>query len=174
MEAIYNKIKYQEVTVWFLRTKTPPIINENTIDIQLIRQVKPKAEEYLKLYSDIGKQWNWTERILMSPQELNKTFNTSNNEIYYAYINTTIVGYCELHIKTDEVEIKYFGLLAEAQGKGYGRAMMEACFAIVQQKNIKSIMLHTCSLDSPNAMRFYQKMGFTVYRETKEKQAIFI
>ena len=56
MEAIYTKIKYQEVTVWLLRTKTPPIINENTIDIQLIRQVKPKAEEYLKLYSDIGKQ----------------------------------------------------------------------------------------------------------------------
>lgn len=170
----YKKVIYKEVQIWFMRAKLPLNIDVDiNYNAKLQKDIHP--EEYLRIYYNIGgKNWDWTERILLSKEQLYKKLNESFREIYYYYSNNILLGYFELDLTKKEVEIIYFGLLPNAIGKGIGKAMMNTVFNIIKKHNREIIILHTCSADSPQALSFYQKMGFEIYKTTKEEQAHII
>lgn len=170
----YKKVIYNEVQVWFLRRHIPEK-NDLDKDFQAILQNNINPEEYLKIYFEIGgRDWQWTERILLSKRKLIKKLNESFREIYYYYSENNLLGYFELDFSKEEVEIVYFGLLPDAIGKGAGKAMMNSAFDIIKKHNRKTVMLHTCSGDSPQALDYYKKMGFEVFKTIYEDQAKII
>jgi GNAT superfamily N-acetyltransferase len=170
----YKKLIYNDVTVYFLRktiTEAPNLDKKYSA----IRQTNIKPEEYLKIYYDIGgRDWQWTERIILNSKQLKSKLEESYRHIYYFYIDSNLIGYFELDFSKEEVEIVYFGLLPTAIGKGLGKTMMNHAFNIIYQNNHNKVMLHTCSADSPMALPFYKKMGFEVYKTIDEKQAKLI
>ncbi len=170
----YKKVIYNTVDVWYLKATVPDKVEINT-NYKAILQDKIDINQYLEIYYEIGgKQWDWSERILLSTNKLRHKLNESFREIYYYFKDDILIGYFELDLSKKETEIVYFGILPDYIGKGTGRAMMNTVFEIAKNHNIKTLMLHTCSADSPQALAFYKKMGFELYKQTKEEQAHII
>lgn len=67
-----------------------------------------------------------------------------------------VVGCCCLHIYwSDLAEIKSLSVRPDCQGRGIGKALVEA--AVVQARQLKLPKLFTLTLES----EFFEKMGFT-------------
>ncbi|MGB0694607.1 MAG: GNAT family N-acetyltransferase [Rhodospirillaceae bacterium] len=85
------------------------------------------------------------------------------------------VGYFELDFRDcpaeqgGPVELAYFGLFPHAVGGGLGRALMASAIARCWQRpGVTRFWVHTCTLDHPRALGFYQAMGFTLYGQAVE------
>ena len=62
------------------------------------------------------------------------------------------------------MEIVYFGLVPSFIGKGIGGAMLTRAVRAAHAMGAMRVWLHTCTLDSPNALPAYQARGFRSYR----------
>ena len=62
-------------------------------------------------------------------------------------------------------ELAFFGLTAAAIGNGTGRWLMNRAIARAWSREghsaIRRFWVHTCTLDSPQALGFYIRSGFT-------------
>ncbi len=71
------------------------------------------------------------------------------------------LGLVELDFREENTcELTFFGLVADAIGKGAGRFMMNHAIETAWSRPIKRFWVHTCHLDSPEALPFYQRSGF--------------
>jgi GNAT superfamily N-acetyltransferase len=60
-----------------------------------------------------------------------------------------------------ECELVFFGLTKELIGTGAGRYLMNFAIQTAWDRSIERFHLYTCSLDSPAALSFYARSGFT-------------
>ncbi|OYT10488.1 MAG: hypothetical protein B6I18_08880 [Bacteroidetes bacterium 4572_112] len=164
-----NKVIYKDADVWYLNRKTKA--KENDTGIKSIKQSDIDYDNYIAIYKAIGGTYDWSGRLIISKEETLEILNKNTTEIYYNYINDELIGYFEFDF-SDNAEIIYFGLMPNSISKGLGKKMMDNALDILKSKNIDTIMLHTCSLDHENALRFYKKCGFEVFYEKIEAQAI--
>lgn len=158
--------------VWYLELKKPKPANSKDIDLIINKVFPVDLEEYLHVYRKIGGPWDWANRLVMDKEELRLFLNDEQNEIYYALYNNEIVGYIELDMHHSDIELVYFGLSKHYIGKGFGREMINYILLLMQKQNINRVWLHTCEFDSPQALAFYLKSGFTIYDEKIEDQTI--
>ena len=80
----------------------------------------------------------------------------------------TPLGYYELAREPDgAVEIVYFGLVAEAQGRGLGRGLLTHAVRTAWASGATRVWLHTCTLDGPAALPNYLARGFRPVREER-------
>jgi GNAT superfamily N-acetyltransferase len=79
-------------------------------------------------------------------------------------------GYVELDRREPPgVEIGYFGLMPEFIGQGLGAFLLDWAIRHAWRARPRRLWLHTCDLDHPRALAFYQKLGFRIYdRRTTE------
>ena len=78
-------------------------------------------------------------------------------------------GYFELrHDPHGGIEIVYFGLLAAFIGKGLGGAMLGRALQHAWALGPERVWVHTCTLDHPAAVAFYQRSGFCPFRRQVE------
>lgn len=133
----------------------------------------PSSSGYLKLYKDVGEKWSWYNRFFMNEKELNEIIHHPLVDIYYIYHHEKLIGFAELDKRIrKETELVYFGLLPEFHGKGTGRYFLNQIIYIVFAEKPERFWLHTCELDHPKALKFYQQAGFTIYRDSIETQII--
>ncbi|WP_068315340.1 GNAT family N-acetyltransferase [Polycladidibacter hongkongensis] len=130
--------------------------------MHLERQEQVTTEGFLAMFRAVGTPWLWFGRLQMSEQELSDTLQEDGREVYFAKLHGTDVGLLELKFSDDgDVEVVYFGLIPEAIGGGRGRWMMEQAIAIAFSRDgTKRLWLHTCTGDSPVALKFYMACGF--------------
>ena len=85
------------------------------------------------------------------------------------YVGGQPAGYFELVPREENsIEIEYFGLIPEFQGKGLGKWLLAETIRAAWAKLPKRVIVETCTLDGPAALPLYQKMGFAPYeREQK-------
>ncbi len=166
-----SSIRYEEAIVWYLNYELGSYEIHNTDTIDCVLQSNIDIENYLSIYKQIGGAWQWSERLIINREELHHILAKDTTEVYYVYSNEDIIGYFELDFSI-KPEIIYFGLTPNTIGKGYGKTMMFALLNILKIRNIKEVMLHTCSNDSKRALSFYQNCGFKIYDEKIEKQTI--
>ena len=77
-----------------------------------------------------------------------------------------IAGYGELERQPEEsVEIAYFGLLRQFMGMGIGGFLLSDTVERAFRAGARRVWLHTCSLDSPQAMENYRARGFRLFKE---------
>ena len=83
------------------------------------------------------------------------------------YHGDTMVGYAMV-IYDDELEeynIWHMMIDISQQGRGYGRAAIEACLDYIKEKpfGVSDRVVLTCNRENPKAIRLYRALGF---RET--------
>lgn len=122
---------------------------------------------YRFLYSEVGKDWRWYDRLAYSDEQLADTL--SDVQVYVLYADGVPAGYVELEPQAHEVEIAYFGLRPEFIGRGLGKHLLSYGIEQAWKSHITDrVWLHTCNLDSPHALKNYQARGFQIYKETAE------
>jgi GNAT superfamily N-acetyltransferase len=124
------------------------------------------AAEYLALYTAVGDEWLWRDRLVWSDEELGRYLSSPDVYVWTPSVNGQIAGYFELKQHGDRsVELMYFGLAPAFIGKGLGGWLLtraaEEAFALGARK----LTLNTCTLDSPRALPNYLARGFRIVGE---------
>ena len=120
---------------------------------------------YRYLYNTVGEPWLWYERRKIDDEELSKRIHKDNLGIYLLYVNNIPAGYVEIDFSSEDVNLVYFGLIPDFIGKGYGKFFLTWSMEKAWSKNTKRVWVHTCTLDAPNAIETYKKMGFIPFKK---------
>ena len=124
----------------------------------------PSAEDYRAIFRAVGEHWMWVSRLLMSEEALNAILQDPAVDIYVLRDGDRLIGLVELDFRrADECELAFFGLVAEAIGRGAGRFLMNHAIEKAWARQISRFWVHTCHLDSPAALPFYMRSGFKPY-----------
>ena len=124
---------------------------------------------YRALYAAIGTPWLWFGRAGMTDEALTAILGDPAVEALALTEDGRDVGLLELDRRTPgEVELAYFGLVPEAVGGGRGRRLMDEAIRRAFARPIGRFWVHTCTLDHPGAVAFYQRSGFRPYARAIE------
>ena len=130
--------------------------------------VKPNDFQINKfLYKNVGKKHRWTDRLVWSESDWMKYFSDSKVETHILKVKDNLAGYFELifHLNLHEVEIGYFGLLEEYHNKKLGGYLLSTAIKkSFENKDIKRVWAHTCTLDHKNALKNYLARGMKIYK----------
>ncbi len=156
-------ITYLEMTVPFL---TAPMTFPNGVSAS---REKLSVAEYRQLFLAIGAPWLWQSRLVMAAEILDAIISHDQVETWIIRTPEKAIGLVELDFRpAEDCELAFFGLVPDATGKGLGRPMMALAQTQAFERKIKRLHLHTCTLDAPQALGFYQKSGFIAYKRSVE------
>ena len=137
------------------------------IEVDIVREPKPTAAFYLRLYDRVGRPWLWYERRLYGYDELTTLLNRPGHEVHVARHDGALVGYFELY---DE-EIVFFGLTPEFIGRRVGPWLLDRAIERGLARGSSRLILNTNTVDHPRALETYRKAGFGIVgREERELQ----
>ncbi|WP_411036624.1 GNAT family N-acetyltransferase [Shinella sp. BYT-45] len=127
---------------------------------------RPDVAWYRELYGRVGADWLWASRLAMAEGELAAIIHHPDVEVYAVMKDGRGEGLLELDFRQEGVcELAFFGLTAAAIGNGTGRWLMNRAIARAWSRDghapIRRFWVHTCTLDSPQALGFYIRSGFT-------------
>ena len=134
----------------------------------LLRASIPSPELGRYLYTAVGGDWYWRERLPWSYNRWLDWLSRPEVETWVALVSGTPAGYFELEVQPEAtVEITYFGLLPRFAGKGLGGHLLTQAVerAWKLQPGVRRVAVHTCTLDHSAALPNYLARGFTVLRE---------
>lgn len=144
-------------------TRPDVTIPKSTLNI--VRWFEPDPEEYLKLFRAVGERWLWLSRLMLEPDKLRTVLSNEKNHIYRIASGEDSVGLLELDFtQTGQCEIGFLGLIPTLTGQGHGSWLMSEALDRAWRPDIERVWLHTCTLDSPFALGFYQKFGFSAFK----------
>jgi GNAT superfamily N-acetyltransferase len=123
------------------------------------------AEPYLALYVLVGESLGWDQRLSMSEAQLEALLGGDSLRIYVLRdISGDALGFCEFDRSGfPQIELKNFGLVPEAQGRGLGQWLLATALQGEWRSNPDRIWLHTDTWDHPAAQRVYERAGFRVF-----------
>lgn len=125
--------------------------------------------DYRRLFRAIGGEWLWFSRLRMSDGELAGILGDGAVVAQALSGPHGDAGLLELDFRNPEMpELVFCGLLPSLVGSGFGRAMIADVLHMARDFEATSLHVHTCSLDHPRALAFYEKAGFRPYRRAVE------
>lgn len=132
---------------------------ENTVEIipfsaDLKEPIKTLNIEWLKKYFKVEPK---DELVLSNPQS---EIIEKGGFIFYARSKNEIVGTISL-LKIDNTtyELSKMAVTDSVQGLGVGKKMIEYCFDVAREKNIKRLFLYS-NRSLLSAIHLYEKYGF--------------
>lgn len=130
-----------------------------------LRQVEhPDRDWYRRLYRRVGEDWLWFSRLFLSDTALLEILEHPGVEVYALEVEGADLGLLELDFRNEkDCELAFFGLAPELRGQGAGRWLMNRAITRAWTQPIERLWLHTCTLDDPTALPFYQRSGFRPY-----------
>ena len=130
---------------------------------------------YRALFRAIGQPWLWRGRLVLDDAALAATLNMPTLEVHVpCRRDGTPQGLLELDFsQPGQCELAYVGLVPELTGRGHGawlmgHALKRAWQGQSGQPPITRAWVHTCDLDHPGALAFYQRHGFQPYERLVE------
>jgi GNAT superfamily N-acetyltransferase len=120
---------------------------------------------YLALYCRVGEALRWNQRTSMPESELETLLAGDSLHIYLLQdVHGESLGFCEFdRSHFPQIELKNFGLVPEAQGRGLGPWLLATALQGEWRTNPDRIWLHTDTLDHPAAVQIYERAGFRVF-----------
>jgi GNAT superfamily N-acetyltransferase len=137
-------------------------------DVLLLRVSVPSPEFCRFLYSAVGGDWYWRDRLSWSYHQWLTWLSRPEVETWVAFESGTPAGYFELESQPEgSVQITYFGLLPQFTGRGLGGYLLTQAVdrAWHLQPVVRRVWVHTCTLDHAGALPNYLARGFRVFRE---------
>lgn len=120
------------------------------------------------LYSAVGGEWYWLDRLSWSYREWMDWSSRPEVETWMALRRGSPAGYFELEVQPgDNVEITCLGLLPQFTGQGLGGYLLTQASerAWHVRPDVKRVWVHTCTLDHPGALANYLARGFRVFKD---------
>ncbi len=146
-----------------LRGVDPPLAG-----FEVKRAAIPCPELNRFLYTSVGGDWYWIDRLVWSYSQWLEYLNRPELETWVGYLSGSVAGYFELEKQEDRnIEIAYFGLLAPFIGKKLGGALLTSAVRRAWQMGASRVWVHTCTLDGPFALKNYQSRGFRLFKEER-------
>jgi GNAT superfamily N-acetyltransferase len=141
---------------------TPPPLYWGSERVTLERL---QRQSYLSLYRRVGEPLGWDQRLRMPEEELEALLAGGFLRIYVLRsVQTDALGFCEFdRTEFPQIELKNFGLVPEAQGRGLGPWLLATALHGEWRSNPDRIWLHTDTWDHPAAIKIYQRAGFRVF-----------
>ncbi|MET9106732.1 GNAT family N-acetyltransferase [Streptomyces zhihengii] len=163
------------VTTWSLEQTSPAdqrpaSAPEGAIRIERAEVPSPEFSRFL--YTAVGGDILWTDRLGMTYAEWEKWLARPGVETWVAYDRGTPAGYVELEAQDGgSVEIVYFGLIPAFRGRRIGGHLLSYGVARAWDLGERRpelgptgrVWLHTCSKDGPHAMDNYLRRGFRLF-----------
>lgn len=134
------------------------------------RRVRPDLDWYRDIFRRVGSlDWLWYGRLTLIDADLASVITDPKVEIFTLSLEGRDEAILELDFRpAGACELAYFGLTSQLIGTGAGRSLMNEAIERAWQKPIKCFHVHTCTLDSPQALSFYQRSGFKPVRQAVE------
>ena len=156
---------------WYLQMLNPEELIPKALfpETQLMRLEIPLPALNCFLYQEVGKLWQWTDRLNWSEEKWCNWVEREKSQTWMLLLRGTPAGYFELDDQDGNVEVAYFGLLPQFLGKGWGGGFLTAAVEKAWEMGAARVWVHTCSFDHPNALKNYQARGFQIYRESLDK-----
>ncbi|MEU8581392.1 GNAT family N-acetyltransferase [Streptomyces abikoensis] len=165
------------VTTWSLEQTSPADllpahVPDASSGIRIERAAVPSPEFSRFLYTAVGGDIRWTDRLSWSYERWTAFLERPGTETWVAYEHGTPAGYVELDAQPEgAVEIVYFGLIPHFRGRRIGGHLLSVGTARAwdlaerwpEREPTKRVWLHTCSLDGPHALGNYERRGFRVF-----------
>jgi GNAT superfamily N-acetyltransferase len=127
-------------------------------------------ERYLALYRRVGEPVRWDQRLRLPPAELEALLRSGRLRLHVLRDGRgEALGFCEFdHGGFPELELKNFGLVPEAQGRGLGPWLLLSALEREWQTGPTRVWLHTDTWDHPAAIPVYERAGFRTYDVRRE------
>jgi GNAT superfamily N-acetyltransferase len=135
-----------------------------------LRKVEtPGLDWFRDLYRRVGEKWLWLSRAGMPDAELLAIIQSPLVGVYALAQDGHDEGLVELDFRVPgQCEIVSFGVTAKLIGSGAGSWMMNRTLELAWSPQVTRVWLHTCTLDHPAALAFYQRAGFRPFRRQVE------
>jgi GNAT superfamily N-acetyltransferase len=156
--------------VTYLEMRKPPVLPAiRQPEGWTLQRIDHDRARYRSLFRAVGEPWLWFSRAMMPDDELAAILDDPKVEAYALHDGAGDVGLLELDFRADdEVELAFLGLVPGIIGQGAGRFLVNEAIRRAFAQPIKRFFVHTCTLDSPSALAFYIRSGFTPYRRAIE------
>ncbi len=134
------------------------------------KKISPDLARYRDIFRRVGGlEWLWSSRLEHTDTELQQIIKNPKVEIYTLICDGRDEALLELDFREDGAcELAFFGLTPALIGTGAGRFLMNEAITRAWAKPITRFHVHTCTIDSPQALSFYQRSGFTPYKRRVE------
>jgi GNAT superfamily N-acetyltransferase len=122
------------------------------------------SDAYLSLYRRVAAPWGWDQRLKISAAMLANLLVDPATVIFVLRMKGEAIGFAEFNgADGPDVELKYFGLVPEAQGQRLGPWLLDFAQRAVWSPATRRIWLHTETNDHPKALAIYIRAGFSIY-----------
>ncbi|MGQ4809489.1 hypothetical protein NKDENANG_02906 [Candidatus Entotheonellaceae bacterium PAL068K] len=163
-----------DVTTYYLEMTDPDAFRPKRMvgnDFELKQAKIPLPELNRFLYTAVGGDWYWIDRLEWTYQQWLDWLDRPLVETWVAYVSGTPAGYFELEAQAEgNVELVFFGLLPAFIGKGLGGYLLSAAIERAWQMGAARVWVHTCTLDHPSALANYCARGFRLFHEETQAQ----
>ncbi|MET7641084.1 GNAT family N-acetyltransferase [Streptomyces sp. NPDC005438] len=178
------------VTTWYLEQTDPAQLRTDEpaersapapTGLRIARAEVPSPEFSRFLYTAVGQDVTWTDRLDWSRERWREFVERPGVETWVAFVRDTPAGFCELDGSQPEgtVEISYFGLLPAFRGRGVGGRLLSVATARAWdlaerwegRVPTRRVWVHTCSKDGPHALDNYRARGFRLYDTTTAEES---
>ncbi|MGB5862962.1 MAG: GNAT family N-acetyltransferase [Sulfitobacter sp.] len=134
------------------------------------RQVTPTLEWYRDVFTRVGSnEWLWYGRLRLTDAALAAILNDPHTAYFTLTKDGVDRALLELDFRTKGAcELAYFGLTPALIGTGAGRYLMNEAITRAWDAGIERFHVHTCTIDSPQALDFYIRSGFSAYKRAIE------
>lgn len=157
-----------DVVRTYLELRSPEQLRRSELDdprVRFVRRDDISVSHYRRLYRDVGARWHWLDRDTWTDERLAAHLMRPEISVWECMVGGESAGFFELERMSDgSVEISYFGLASAFIGRGIGKAMLTRAADEAWALGATRVWLHTCTLDSPNALPNYKARGFEEFR----------
>ena len=135
----------------------------------LRKMPSPDLDWFRDLYRRVGEEWLWFSRLQMADAELAAIIRSPMVDVYALVHEDRDEGLLELDFReAGQCELAFFGVTADLIGGGAGRWLMNRALELAWSRQVSRVWVHTCTLDHPSALAFYQRSGFRPFRRQIE------
>ena len=129
----------------------------------------PAVPDYLDLFRRVGRDWLWFGHLLMPEDELAVLLKDPKFQTFTLMKDGRAEGLMQLDFRTSGAcELAYFGVTPALVGAGAGSYLMDQAITRAWAEDITRLWVKTCTNDSPQALEFYVRSGFTPYQRLIE------
>jgi len=154
-----------QLRVTYMALREAPPAGSPSARRERICREELNRETYLHLYRRVGAPYRWDQRLRMPEGELAALLGGGALDVYVLRNEYgQALGFCEFDRREfPDVELKNFGLVPEAQGRGLGSWLLAVALLEQWRYSPSRVWLRTDDWDHPAAVRVYERAGFRVY-----------
>lgn len=170
-DAVDYVITWLEMTDRPRRAVPPMPVGQNAA---LLLAKAPPAEYFLYLYAAVGAEYEWTDWLQRSTDEVEAFVGDPAVRLYTMLLDGWPGGFFMLDSRrAGAVDLSYFGLVPQAIGRGLGHWLLATAVDTAwQQSGVERLTVNTNTLDHPRALGLYQKLGFRPVRRERHRRQL--